>query len=349
MARLLRRRGLDVSSAHLIEAVRLADTLVALRDRPLPGLEELTEATHAVLLAGDALPLQLIEQQLLVGEELGRVLPETPATPLLADLHQQQCRLRLREEATQREVVLDLRQARDLERSSLLRRLQLLNIPWRQNAESVRGKGTFQESWHLQCQPEFTVKLIEAGVWGNTIDAAATGYVVQTAQQHSSLLELTVLTSQVMFADLPAAITVLMQRLQAEAALPSDLTHLMLALSALARLLRYGDVRQTDAGIVEHIVTSMLTRICVGLPHACHSLNDEAAEAMVQHLRTAHDATTLLAQEALLADWQRTLRQLADLPSLPGVVQGRCCRLLFSNSRRATKPSNHTGLPVSFS
>lgn len=123
VARLLRRRGLDVSSAHLIEAVRLADTLAALRDRPLPGLGELTEATHAVLLAGDALPLQLIEQQLLVGEELGSVPPETPAAPLQADLHQQQRRLRLREEATQREVVLDLRQARDLERSSLLRRL----------------------------------------------------------------------------------------------------------------------------------------------------------------------------------------------------------------------------------
>src|SRR5204862_5408851 len=39
-ARLLRAEDLPVSSAHVIEAVRLADTLATLRDRPLPGLDE---------------------------------------------------------------------------------------------------------------------------------------------------------------------------------------------------------------------------------------------------------------------------------------------------------------------
>lgn len=325
----LRRRGIDVSSAHLIEAVRLADTLAALRERPAPGLDELTEATHAVLLAGETVPWQLIEQQLLVGEDLGKVPPDTPVTPLQADLRQQQRRLRLREEATPRDVMLDLRQTRDVERSSLLRRLQLLDIPWGQNAQNVRGKGTFKESWRLQWQPEFAVQLIAAGIWGNTIAAAATRAVLQTAQQQSTLPQLTALTSQVMFADLPEAIATLMPRLQEAAALSTDLTHLMRALPDLAHLLRYGDVRQTDAGIVEHIVSSMLTRICVGLPSACQSLNDDAAAQMVEDLRAVHDATTLLAQATLLEDWYRSLRYLADMPGLQGVLQGRCCRLLF--------------------
>ena len=37
VARLLREHDLDCSSAHLIEAARLADTLAALRDRPRPA------------------------------------------------------------------------------------------------------------------------------------------------------------------------------------------------------------------------------------------------------------------------------------------------------------------------
>ncbi|MBW8897090.1 MAG: hypothetical protein JF619_03025 [Massilia sp.] len=41
VATLLRRHDLDASSAHVIEAARLADTLAALRDRPRPGLDEL--------------------------------------------------------------------------------------------------------------------------------------------------------------------------------------------------------------------------------------------------------------------------------------------------------------------
>mgnify|MGYP000467521732 CR=1 FL=1 len=53
-----RERDLDVSSAHLIEATRLAETLAALRERPAPGLPELHEATRAVLTLGDDTVLQ---------------------------------------------------------------------------------------------------------------------------------------------------------------------------------------------------------------------------------------------------------------------------------------------------
>jgi len=52
VAGLLRAEGHPVSSAHLIEATRLADALAALRGRPVPGLAELTEATLSVLCEG---------------------------------------------------------------------------------------------------------------------------------------------------------------------------------------------------------------------------------------------------------------------------------------------------------
>src|SRR5436190_2164443 len=48
-AAVLRAEGLPVSSAHIIEAIRLADTLAVLRGRPLAGLAEVSEATRAVM------------------------------------------------------------------------------------------------------------------------------------------------------------------------------------------------------------------------------------------------------------------------------------------------------------
>jgi hypothetical protein len=57
VARLLRDEDYDVSSAHVIEAVRLAESLAAIRARPLPGLEEFGEATRSIFCFGDALPL----------------------------------------------------------------------------------------------------------------------------------------------------------------------------------------------------------------------------------------------------------------------------------------------------
>ena len=55
VARVLRDHDLPVSSAHIIEAVRLAETLAALRTRPLAGLAEITEATKSVMCDGDEL------------------------------------------------------------------------------------------------------------------------------------------------------------------------------------------------------------------------------------------------------------------------------------------------------
>src|SRR6266702_2432860 len=53
-AHLLREKGLDASSASVIEAVRLSEALAALRDLPMPGLAELHEAIQTVLCNGNA-------------------------------------------------------------------------------------------------------------------------------------------------------------------------------------------------------------------------------------------------------------------------------------------------------
>ena len=60
VAALLREHDLPVSSAHVIEAVRLAEALAALRRRPLAGLAEVVEATRAVLCEGEEAAARLV-------------------------------------------------------------------------------------------------------------------------------------------------------------------------------------------------------------------------------------------------------------------------------------------------
>jgi len=173
VARLLCEQDLDASPASVIEAVRLAESLAALRHRPLPGLPELNEATQTVLVYGESLPLRLIRDKLIVSERLGEVPSETSMAPLAQDLTREQKRLRLPPEAAMRPLDLDLRKPNDLDRSRLLHRLRLLGLKWGElQRNSRQQKGAFHELWHLQWQPEFAVALIEAGVWGNTVAAA---------------------------------------------------------------------------------------------------------------------------------------------------------------------------------
>ncbi|MFL5706190.1 MAG: DUF5682 family protein, partial [Ktedonobacteraceae bacterium] len=177
-AHLLREEGLDASSASVIEAVRLGDSLAALRDLPMPGMAELHEAIQTVLCNGNATPMALIREKLEIGEKLGEVPPETPAVPLQRDLEARQRRLRLKPTTAAETLELDLRNDTDRARSQLLHQLCLLGIEWGK-LQRVAGskKGSFHEKWQTQWQVEFIVALIEANVWGNTLETAATSFV----------------------------------------------------------------------------------------------------------------------------------------------------------------------------
>src|SRR5436305_12139790 len=230
----------------------------------MPGLAELTEAIETVLCHGDATPMSLIREKLEIGERLGQVPTETPAVPLQRHLEERQRTLRLKPSVETKTLALDLRKETDRARSQLLHQLRLLNIHWGK-PEKVRGKqSTFHEDWQLQWNVEFVVSLIEANVWGNTVDAAATAFVCHQADKLDELPKLTELLDGTILAALPDAIDHLLREIQKRAAVSADIRHLMDALPPLARVARYSDVRQTSAEQVLPVIDGLFERILIG-------------------------------------------------------------------------------------
>jgi len=329
VAALLREEDLDASSAQIIDTARLAESLAALRGRSIAGLSELMEATRSVLCGGSDAPLALIGRKLVVGEALGQVPEAAPMVPLHQDLVREQKRLRLPAEAVERLLDLDLRKDTDLARSHLLHRLTLLDIPWGRAQRGTGQRGTFHELWTLQWRPELAVSLIEAAAWGNTVASAAAARATDVARQATELTALTGLLEQVILADLGDSVGSIMDRLQEESARAPDIAHLMMGLPPLARVLRYSDVRRTDLGLVGDVVDGFVVRICVGLPVACSSLDDDAATAVRMPIEAVHGAISLLERAEHTAAWHEALRRLADSEQAHGVVSGRSARLLL--------------------
>ncbi|MFE6051941.1 DUF5682 family protein [Kitasatospora sp. NPDC056446] len=297
-ADLLRAEDHPVSSAHVIEAVRLAETLAVLRGRPLAGLTETLDAVRAVLCEGSDVALELVRDRLVVGDELGEVPDAAPAVPLQRDLARLQRSLRLKPEAAPRDIALDLRKETDAARSRLLHRLRLLGVDWGVPAHSsVNSTGTFRESWRLCWQPEFAVRIAEAAQWGTTVEEAATGKAVGTARAAVELAELTGLVETCLLAGLSGALPAVMRVLADCAALDTDVAHLAGALPALVRALRYGDVRGTDHGALAGAAAGLAGRVCVGLPPACVGLDAEGAAAMRGRVDEVHGAIGLLASD----------------------------------------------------
>lgn len=332
VARLLREEDLDASPGQVIDAVRLAETVAAIRERPVPGLEEFNEAALTVFCHGNTAPLRIIHNKLIVGETMGAIPDGTPMMPLQRDFKREQKRLRLKEQAEKSDLTLDLRENLHLERSHLLHRLTLLDVTWGKKVDVSNSQGTFKEVWELEWQPELTIKLIEKSTWGNTVFEAATSYAKHAAKEVSNLPHLTRIVNDVLLSDLPDAVAYVVHRLQAEAAATGDIKELMVALPSLADVMTYGNVRETDAEMVRTVVDGMVTRTCIGLPDECSSLDEDAAGAMFKSILGFNSAVNLLNRAEYSERWQSVLKVLMEQRNAHGMIRGRACRILLDDN-----------------
>lgn len=326
-ARLLRKAGLAASSASVIESVRLSTALAGLRGRPRPGLPETMEAMTSVFCQGDATPLQTFLKKLLVGEALGELPEGLPLLPLHEDIQQQQKSLRLKPTAGVVQLDLDLREDIGQARSIFLHRMEALHIPLGKKTGAPRGKGTFKEAWLLKWEADLVLAIVDASRFGNDTASAAAARLAEEASKADQLEPLVNLLETSLLADLPAAGQAIMAQVAAAAATGEDPAELLKAIPPLARLARYGNVRQSDLGQVQQMAVTLAVRVHAELPPAVSGLDDEAAQVLGQ-LLTAHEAALrLLEDEPLLTEWRALTALLMEHATAHPLLRGLATRL----------------------
>ncbi|MBI5914641.1 MAG: hypothetical protein HY842_04635 [Bacteroidetes bacterium] len=343
VARLFRAEDLDASSAHVIEGIRLAETLATLRGLAVPGIDELKEAAVTTICEGDGERLQLIENKLITGNKVGSVPDNVPVVPLQRDIEQavKSARLTKHWETTDEEWLgataanpqggIDLREEPGRLKSHLLHRLNLLDIPWGKLVELNRHQsaGGFKEFWKMKWSPEFAIRIIEMGAWGNTLEEACVNFLTKKTAETSALPALTSLVKLTLNANLPAAFGSLLHKLENLAALTTDVYHLMDALPPLAQIVRYGNTRGTDIEAVEQVVRHLVPRICIGLPAAVHHLDEDASKEAFDKLLAVNRALGLLNEATYFGQWFDSLHNIADNAHVNGILAGACTRILF--------------------
>ena len=327
-AQVFRNNKIDISSAHIIEAVRLANTLAALRNLNKASLKELNEATQTVMCMGDDIPMQLVRKELIVGTDLGEVPEGTPQVPLQRDLDQQIKSLRLKISNEEKIVTLDLREESGLQKSILLHRLLVLEVGWGKTQYSS-GKGTFKEEWRLLWYPELTIKLLEKAPWGNTIETACIHYLKHVASNCRQLNEITHLVKRALPANLHAGIDEVMKRMDELASGTSDTVMLMDAFTPLVQVSRYGNVRKTDQETVNIILRSIFYRLTVGLPASCTGIDEEQSAKMADKISVVNKSVLFLDDDELKQVWFETLFKVTHIKQVVPMVHGSCCKILY--------------------
>jgi hypothetical protein len=329
-ARLLRGEGLDTSSAHVIEAARLADTLAVLRGTLLPGIDELREAAVTVLGNGSDRFLELIDRQLITGDQFGKVPASLPTAPLKADFEQLARSCRLARNTFSETLQLDLRKEAHLQKSRLLHRLILMDIPWGALQPMQEGKhGAFHEVWTLQWQVEFEIRLIEAGSWGNTVEEAAGNLLQHKIQNTETLAVLVSLLDALLKSDLPQQLPALVAALQSASALATDALLLADAVLPMVETWRYGNARELDMSVLRQLIGQIIPRVCIRLPDACLGMNEEAAAELLKKIVAVNRAIGLLHHSEFDDNWAFALLSMCEMADTAPLLSGFAFRLRF--------------------
>lgn len=332
IAKLLRTNGKDISSAHIIDTVRLANSLAALRNFTRPSLEEFNQAVTAVIGEGDKIVIKLIENQLIISDKIGFVSNNVPKVPLLYNIEQTAKKLRVPFSTETKEYNLDLRNPLHLNRSIFFRQLCLMEIFWAKEKD-VSGNGTFKELWLLKHNPENIVKIIENAIWGNTLAEAAKNFAINKTNKASEISQLTKLLREILAANLSDVTPIITSKLDKISVSSSDIEQMMKAVPDLVWIVKYGDVRKLDFSNVKHILNLFIARILSnGISIFCN-IKNEVAEKMLNLLKSTDYAVSTLNSIDIDNMWNYFITKIFNSNVAHQLLVGYAARILYNKNQ----------------
>lgn len=192
ISRMTRERQMTqrITTPDAIAALQMTKQLAALRGHPWPLREDVLDGVRSCFVKGEMgaegqVVMNLVTE-VLAGNRVGQVPPATGVPPIVHDFLRESRRLRLPvDQVESRELDLDLyRNATHRQMSRLCHRLELLSAPFasfRAGPDFVLGQGLdrIKELWEVRWSPATESALIEASIYGPTVEEAAGGKLME--------------------------------------------------------------------------------------------------------------------------------------------------------------------------
>jgi hypothetical protein len=340
VARNLRESGTHRSTAEVIEGVRLANTLSALKDGLAPTLIDLRDAAVTLIGHGELAPVKDAIARVEVGMAIGELPKGVSRTSIQADFERELARLRLERYKTtvKQELSLDLRENRqaksaesaflDLNRSSFFHRLRILGVRFVVPVRTSQQSATWAEKWSLQWSPESEIELIEAVLLGETVELAA-GYKFKTILDAcESIAQAADVVHDACQCGMMKSMEAARQRLQELSAMSSDMSAIAHAAFVLGLIIRYGDVRKFDPEPLFPLVEELFVEGALSL-HGAAGCDNEAAAKMFLAIDEMNQLALEYADRVDEALWIDRLRKLSDADDRNPLLSGYACAILL--------------------
>lgn len=338
LAAFQRRNGFAASSAEVIEAQRLAETLSAMRSGRLPSLSDLRDAAVTCLGHGSFGEISLACADVEIGTRIGELPEGTVCTSVQEDFMHQLRELKLEKyrSASVQELDLDLRENirvkseksafLDLNRSFFMHRLIQSGIGFGAPVGSTQENATWSEKWNVSWTPETEIQIVEASLNGDTVEEAARTSLNMKLAGSTELSTTADTLRRALLCGLPDCIKTAasaVQRMTVDCASPLEEGRTIGTLSAIVR---FGSIRRLDPAPLTVIISQLFLKFCLQLYPAC-ICDENAAVEMITAITAVHDAC--LAHDFLDSErFTQLLNDVADSDTVNPLLSGFACALL---------------------
>lgn len=298
-----RAHGTVVSPAEVIEAVRLANALAAMRGSAIPALYDLRDAAITCLGHGSFASISLAVADTEIGTAIGVLAEGVSRTSIQEDFYRELKLLKLEKyrDLAAQDLLLDLRENRmvkgekaaflDLERSFFLHRLRVLFISFAKHREVNQERATWSESWILQWTPEAEIELVESALQGDTIIQAAAFKMKEQVEDNTDISKIAAVIEDAFYCGMPSAVVYATKALQAAAVDAAGVNELAACAHRLSIVIQYGSIRKLDSSPLEPILQQLFFRSCLILAGSC--VCDDNASKMITEVMEQLNAAQL--------------------------------------------------------
>ncbi len=338
-----RRAGNFSSSAEVIEAVRLAQALAAMRGSRYPCLQDLRDAAVTCMGHGQFSEISLAAADTEIGTKIGALPDGVSRTSIQEDFYRQLGALRLERfrQAQLQRLDLDLRERLgvkseqaaflDLNRSLFLHRLRVLGVHFARPVASRQDKANWGEYWDLQWTPEAEIEIVEAALLGDTVEGAASFALKERAEASGAMAEAASIFGDAFLCGIPEASLYalsILQRLAVDAAAVGDIAATAMQLSLAVR---YGSLRRFDAQPLRPLLSQLYLRACLTLEDAC--ICDNQASLTVMEAIDRLNAVQLNHDFLEEGRWLKVLERISDRDDLNTRCSGFAMAVLLERGK----------------
>lgn len=341
-----RESGNAASSAQIIEAVRLANSLAEMRGgklRNVPALRDLRDAAETCLGEGSFAAISVAVADTEIGTKIGALPEGVSRTSIQDDFYRLLKDLKLEKyrSVTAQDLRLDLRENLrakgeksaflDLNRSFFLHKLRVLGIAFAEPRISDQDNATWSESWVICWTPESEIQLVESALRGDTVELAASFAIKETVEKSANMSEVAAAVEDAFLCGMPTAASYAVSALQAMAVDAASFEELAKTAFRLSSIVTYGDIRKADSAPLIPILQQIYYRACLILPGSC-VCDDNASQSISEAMNQLNSVE--LAQEFLETEsWLNALKEVARRDDLNTRLSGFAAAVLLERNQ----------------